>query len=169
MEHFGMCEREEGDGNNSAFTLVLPKENQGESCAESEWPSRDPFSPNLNFNVPLEFHLLAGSSCFRHSKRRPCNNSNPKQIKRLELQVLEWMIQSHSCSYWHIALAWLVVIFTKSIGFVLTSFLILYWRYFHFSCWYLCVRTKERQWLSISTVLPKTSISSWWLVTNFHS
>ena len=31
MEHFGICEREEGDGNNSAFTLVLPKENQGES------------------------------------------------------------------------------------------------------------------------------------------
>ena len=55
-----------------------------------------------------------------------------------------------------------MVIFTKSVGFELTKG---FKRYFHFSCWYLFVRTKERQRLSISTLLSKTSISSWWLVT----
>ena len=55
-----------------------------------------------------------------------------------------------------------MVIFTKSVGFELTKD---FKRYFHFSCWYLFVRTKERQWLSISSLLSKTSISSWWLVT----
>ena len=50
MEHFGICEREEGDGNNSAFTLVLPKDNQGEPKSIQivqrivEWPKRDPKS-----------------------------------------------------------------------------------------------------------------------------
>ena len=33
MDQFGIqqCEREEGDGSSSAFTLVLPKDNQGRS------------------------------------------------------------------------------------------------------------------------------------------
>ena len=55
-----------------------------------------------------------------------------------------------------------MVIVTKSVGFELTSSLISYQTFFMLIFF---VRTKERQWLSISTLLSKTSISSWWLVT----
>ena len=58
MEHFGICEREEGDGNNSAFTLVLPKENTfGGLPKENQGESKSKLIDS-HLKPKIKFHSL---------------------------------------------------------------------------------------------------------------